>query len=175
MRSITGIVVALASIAWAGRPALAQDVMPLDRPPQVGVPAPAPPYVEGQAIPRGYHVEEHGHHGVVVTGAVLLGLSYGFTAAVGLAGDVISGAFGGRGNEGDVLLIPIVGPFAMMAEEHEVNGALMLSGLTQLGGVALIGAGATTSKVLARDSFAIRMAAPLPAQGGGGLVLGGTF
>jgi len=112
---------------------------------------------------------------MVAGGAVLFGLSYGATALLGLTADLISSAFGHDDHVGDVLLIPIVGPFAMMGVMGEFNGGLMFDGLAQVGGVALMAAGWTPSKVLVKNSVTIRTAAPLPVAAGGGLVLGGTF
>ena len=117
----------------------------------------------GGPIPQGYHLEERPRRGLVIAGAVVLGVPY----AIGLAG-----AGGGNfPNSSGWLIVPVLGPWLTLASRHSsrcslsssdvcINSGeddvtrtfLILDGMMQLGGALMLTIGlASPSKVVARD------------------------
>ena len=93
------------------------------------------------------------------------------------AGPALSQALDGNGGNYALLLVPGVGPFAVMIADGRYNEGLMFVGGAQLLSLGIMALGAATPPkvTLVRDSFALRAAAPVALPGGGGLSLSGTF
>jgi hypothetical protein len=101
-------------------------------------------YVDGGEIPPGYHVETGIRTGLVIAGAVMLGVGYGIAAGAAASTDI--------GDEGHVLYVPVVGPF-ILAGRFDYGGELgglafmvvglplILNGLVQTAGTILLVAG----------------------------------
>lgn len=141
------------------------------------------PY-QGGPVPRGYHVEERPRRGLIIAGALVLGIPW----AIGVS--VISGE--NYPNSSGWLLVPGLGPWITLAARHDsrcsgsssciddgVNAAtrtlLVLDGLMQTSGAAMLIVGlASKNKVVTRDFVgSLRFApAPLGKQGYGGFVTG---
>lgn len=126
-------------------------------------------YVEGAQIPDGYTKVERVRKGLVIGGAVTLGVGWliASTAAASIDEDIE--------DETAPLFIPVVGPFiAMGTLEAEGAGraALFVNGMAQVAGAAmLIGGIAATKTVLVRTKTAEINVRP----GLGNLQLDGTF
>lgn len=158
--------------------------------------APRPPEsvpYDGGAVPQGYHIEERARRGPVIAGVVVLSSAY----ALGL----IAGSADNFPNSTGWLVVPVVGPWITLASRHQeqdcsfnssgpISGScvssddnnttrtvLVLDGLTQATGAALLIYGlASPKKVLARD-FVGRLEftpAQMGKNGFGGFVMG-TF
>lgn len=138
-------------------------------------------YEEGDAIPPGYRTGTRVRKGLVVGGAVTLGVSYLltiFVAGIGqLANDV--GSTGSR--DYGPLLIPVVGPFIGIATTHASNGGafgLAFLGVAQTAGLGmLIGGIAAPKTVLIRNEAGSVKLQVVPQLGMGSTGLGvvGTF
>lgn len=126
-------------------------------------------YVEGAEIPDGYTKVERVRKGLVIGGAVTLGVGWliAATAAASIDDEIE--------DETAPLFIPVVGPFiAMGTLEAEGAGraALFVNGMAQAAGAAmLIGGIAATKTVLVRTKTAEINVRP----GVGNLQLDGTF
>ena len=116
-------------------------------------------YHEGQAPPPGYHLEENPRKGLVIAGAVVLGVTYGLSASIGLAA---------QNTDYRWLAIPVFGPFIALGARNECNSNnfgcegidtvvrfyLVLDGIAQLGGAAMLISGvAFRKKELVSDTY----------------------
>jgi hypothetical protein len=140
-------------------------------------PAPGPRVItdweEGQTIPQGYHTTTRIRTGLVVGGAVTFGVLW-LTSAFGGA---IASDVGSR--SGKLLIIPVVGPFTVVPTGSVTADLfLVLDGIAQAGGVAMLVAGIAAPKtVLVRDIAGVTIR-PTPmtfGPGSGGFGLRGTF
>ena len=138
---------------------------------------PIPPreieYDEGQTIPPGYHKTTKIRTGLVVGGAVLFGVLWLTSASIGaVASDVGS-------RTGKLLIIPAVGPFTLVPSGYATADLfLVLDGICQIGGIAMLVAGLAAQKtVLVRDIAGLKIQ-PTPmtfGAGSGGFGFRGTF
>ncbi|WP_434041027.1 MULTISPECIES: hypothetical protein [Sorangium] len=189
-----GIIV---SLAGAGQ-ARADDASPPAPPPMAQQPLPAPqappppgfhaapgvapagpkvlPWREGEPVPPGYHPETRVRKGLVISGAIVFGTVYLFTAIGG--GDAVY-----RGSPGyAALFVPVAGPFLTLATTRQDDletMALVLDGLVQATGAALLLPGLLVPKtVLVRDDVGKAFVVPAPMSFGpssAGLGLVGRF
>jgi hypothetical protein len=160
---------AAASLAVTFSPAraLADEPSPLP---------PAPAVAEARRgdtpVPAGYHAETRARPGLIIGGAIPLGILYTFSW---IAGGVVNAT----GGSGDFLYVPVFGPFLQMTKTRDGgnNGILAIDGLGQAAGAAMLVAGIVwREKVLVRNDTARLTVVPM-AHGskGGGLTLVGTF
>ena len=104
------------------------------------------PYKDGYPIPEGYHPEMRMRQGLVIAGGVTFGAMYLFSAA------------GAAASADKSLFVPIAGPFLQLGnidftsttEGRAFAGlaavVLVVDGLAQLAGAAMLLAGLTTKK-----------------------------
>jgi hypothetical protein len=142
------------------------------------------PY-NGGPVPAGYHVEEHARRGLVIGGAVTLGVPWvlGLTIASGYD----------FSNHSGWLVVPALGPWLTIAtrstetdcsiyaqsvdcsQDNSVRTMLILDGLTQAAGTFMLIYGlASTKKVVVRDFVGTLHFAParMGKLGYGGVVSG---
>lgn len=113
----------------------------------------------GEPIPPGYHPVTRIRKGLVIGGSVLFGTVYLISALTGAAVSDVCTASGSAscGRSAKLLFIPVVGPFTMLGNTTSALGnfALVLDGLAQAGGVAMLIAGIAAPKtVLVRNDLA---------------------
>ncbi len=114
------------------------------------------PYYESQPIPNGYHLESRARRGLVIAGAITLGVPYVFSASV---------ASSSKDDRDTWLVLPVVGPFIDFGSRKGCDTAycgsgdsdarflLMLDGLTQAAGATMLIVGlAYPQKLLVRDN-----------------------
>jgi hypothetical protein len=149
------------------------------------------PYDEGQPIPEGYHVEQRVRGGMVIPGAVLLGVSYLLGATVASADNY--------NDQTGWLLLPVAGPWLMLlmhksntsscdptvtfcsttssssSDQTDTRFLLTSDGLVQAAGAVLLILGLRGRQVLVRHGIASLSVAPTRVGSAEGLVLGGRF
>jgi hypothetical protein len=144
---------------------------------------------EGDAIPNGYHKTTKIRTGLVIGGAVTFGVVYLITALTGALvsdiGSAVCSTGDGSCSQGTrsakLLLIPVAGPFTLLGASSSATGNffLVLDGLAQAGGVAMLVAGiAAPRTVLARNDVSLLTLAPKPMTfglHGAGMGLQGSF
>jgi hypothetical protein len=136
-------------------------------------------------VPPGYHVEEHVRRGLVLGGALTLGIPW----ALGVA--IASGS--NFSNQSGWLIVPALGPWITLAarnkcsdgyndtvsclEDPSARAMLVLDGLTQTAGAIMLIAGmAATKKTIVRDFVGNLQFTPAPmGRLGYGGVLSGQF
>ena len=130
---------------------------------------------EGQPIPYGYHHETRVRKGLVISGSIVFGVLYlysGFFAAVGA--DASSGD-----NQLGYLAVPVLGPFLEMTKTDSATAdyVLMLDGLAQAAGVAMLACGLIYPKhLLVRNDLASMTVVPMKiGMEGSGLGVVGRF
>jgi hypothetical protein len=168
----------------ASMPAAAQTAPAAGQPARQPV-AGQPGYTQPQA-PRlvGYRVESEPRVGLIVGGSVLFGIAYFVPLSIVAAAEFP--------NESEWLAIPVAGPFITMAKmdwnemcEDDVECSLgqvanvfggiglVVTGLMQAGGVAMITVGAAVPNERVVPEYAI---APVPmGKDGGGVAVTGRF
>ena len=180
-------------------PPVAQPGYPQPQPgyPPAGYYAPPPGYVPygydaekemkklvkrwepGEPTPAGYHVEEKPKLGLAITGGVLLGTFWLFSAAGG-----VSASHDNGDDKYLPLVAPIVGPFIAMATvpHNDSDAALIafglaIDGLAQAGGAVMLVAGLMgKSPKLVRNDAGFRVTpTPMRVGTGQGLGLVGAF
>ncbi|WP_437730034.1 hypothetical protein [Sorangium sp. So ce1335] len=144
-----------------------------------GAPAAGPkvlPWREGEPVPPGYHPEARVRKGLVISGAIVFGTVYLFTA-IGGADAVYRGSSGYA-----ALFVPCAGPFLTLATTRQDDletMALVLDGLVQITGAALLLPGLLVPKtVLVRNDVGKPFVLPTPMSFGpssAGLGLVGRF
>lgn len=183
MRVLVSLSVAL-SIAFCWQPPAAAERVSQEPPrePVPVTPLPSNPpklrYQAGEPIPPGYHMVERPLTGLIVTGAVTFGVTYGFTAGVAILANFLSHIVWDEDADDKWLAlgIPVAGPLIFCASDGHVEPLLILDSAAQATGVALIVIGASTkSRTLVLDRPALGAVAPMPVAGGSGLMLSGTF
>jgi len=136
-------------------------------------------------VPPGYHVEEHVRRGLVIGGALTLGIPWALSVTVA------SGA--NFSNQSGWLIVPALGPWITLATREKCSGyssnnlncledpsaqaMLVLDGIAQTAGAIMLIAGiAATKKVVVRDFYSSLHFAParMGKLGYGG-VLSGEF
>ncbi len=143
--------------------------------------APIPPgpeemdYVEGTPIPYGYTRVEKTRKGLVIGGAITLGVVYGFSAAFGAIGEDLRNANETRTNTAS-MWIPVAGPFLQMKETSSSTGKLLLFhvGLAQTAGALMLVYGLTTPRTLLvrNDQLSV---VPLLSTDAAGAMVSGSF
>ncbi|WP_437302531.1 hypothetical protein [Sorangium sp. So ce388] len=144
-----------------------------------GAPAAGPkvlPWSEGEPVPLGYHREKRVRKGLVISGAIVFGTVYLFTA-IGGADAVYRGSSGYA-----ALFVPCAGPFLTLAttQQHSLERVgLVVDGLVQITGAALLLPGLLVPKtVLVRHDVSKAFVLPAPMSFGpdsAGLGLVGRF
>ncbi len=141
------------------------------------------PYVEGGPVPRGYMIEEYHPKGLIIAGAITLGVLYTFSVTASVSDN------GKNGN--GWLAVPVIGPFGWLAARHECIDTYsysstcsneqtyktwaMLDGLGQVAGATMFIAGlAITRKHLVLVDQDV-LVAPYATSTGSGLRLMGRF
>lgn len=137
-------------------------------------------YHEGQAIPEGAHVENRPKLGLIISGAVVLGVWWIIEWT-----STIEGCYGCNNAQVPVSFIPVAGPFVQLALLHYNNTGdrvlapfVVIDGLLQgLGAGLLLGGALTSRKVLVYDAYGVQgTILPMGVPGGGaGLSAMGTF
>ncbi len=166
----------------AAAPVAAAPAAPVAAPP--GSP-PRKPYREGAPIPQGYHVEQRVRKGMVIAGAITLGIPY----TIGLA------AAGGSNfrNESGWLALPALGPFITLGRRHAdchtgskaasclgdvmLGFGLVLDGLAQTAGATLllIGVSAPKTELVRNDVMSLSVLPGRVGTSGYGLRAVGQF
>lgn len=143
------------------------------------------PYVEGSPVPRGYVLEEYHPRGLIIGGAVTLGVLYmtSFSVAAGNNFD----------NANGWLAVPVIGPFGWLAarktptcgvapytytcgDESSNRTMVALDGMGQAAGAAMLIAGlAVTRKHLLLVDPQDVIVAPYASSSGSGLNIIGRF
>jgi hypothetical protein len=143
-------------------------------------------------VPRGYHVEERARRGLIIGGALTLGIPWMLGITVASTDDF--------SNQSGWLVVPTLGPWITIAtretdktcsfysstggtstsschDDNTVRTLLILDGLTQAAGTVMLIAGlSSTKKVLARDFVGSLHFTPAPiGKLGYGGVLSGEF
>jgi len=144
------------------------------------------PYLEGAPVPRGYMLEEYHPRGLIISGAVTLGVLYAISLSVASSNNFNS-------TDG-WLAVPVIGPFGWLAAKKDQQcvttsyssycddtnnsgdrTAVMFDGLGQVAGAALLTAGlAITRKRLTLVDQDI-VVAPYSTGKASGLTLVGRF
>jgi hypothetical protein len=207
MFSIRSLLATLLTLALASTPVLArgQNEAPPPPPPPPGSVAPNGQYVaplqqttqptyvpqsvalsgprmikdwdETQPIPMGYHAETRVRKGLIISGAVMLGVAYlysALTAAIGA--DIYRGS--GQNNPVAALFVPVAGPFIEIGYSGSATGnvLLVIDGLLQASGAAMIIGGIAAPKmVLVRNDLGSMSLTPLSVPHGTGMALTFNF
>ena len=125
-------------------------------------------YVEGRPIPAGYHLETRARKGLVITGAILLGVPYALSASVASSSTADSDRW---------LWLPVIGPFADLAargdrcvqsydlvrctDDSAERFFLTLDGIVQAAGTAMLVLGlALPQRLLVRDDAPFAASSP---------------
>ncbi len=143
------------------------------------------PYVEGSPVPRGYILEEYHPRGLVIGGAVTLGVLYAISLSVASSNnfDTANGW----------LAVPVIGPFGWLAarktptcgtdpytytcsDESSNRAMVALDGMGQAAGAAMFIAGMaiTRKRLLLVDQQEV-IVAPYASSSGSGLRIFGRF
>jgi hypothetical protein len=112
---------------------------------------------EGDPVPDGYRPVQRTRTGAIVGGCVTLGVMWLISALVAAAAQDASTATGGTSNPDAALYVPVVGPFIQMGGTGSALGnmVLLVDGLAQTAGFALLVYGVTTPRnVLVRADLA---------------------
>ena len=143
------------------------------------------PYVEGAPVPRGYMLEEYHPRGLIIGGAVTLGVLYSISFSVAASNDF--------NHENGWLAVPVIGPFGWLAsrktptcgvqpytyscgDESSNRTMVALDGLGQAAGAAMLIAGlAITRKHLLLVDQQEVVVAPYASSTGSGLNVIGRF
>jgi len=152
------------------------------------LPAKELPYFENRPIPPGYSVEEYHLRGLIIGGAVTLGVLWAISFSVASSND-FSGANGW-------LAVPVIGPFGWLAtrdkpkcddteyyydscnrDESSNRTLVAFDGIGQLAGSAMLIAGLaiTRKRLVLVDPQAAISVAPYSSSRGSGLQLVGRF
>lgn len=171
-----------AALCGSAAPALAQTYL-LEPPMPYG-----PRYIknwnEGQPIPAGYHEETRVRKGPVIAGAVLLGVTYIYTAFfASLTADFENeqnGTGTSHSNPASELYIPVLGPFMEVSHTNleTLKYLLILDGVAQASGATmfLYGIVAQRAILVRNDVFAMVTVTPMRlGQDGSGFGFVGRF
>ncbi len=146
------------------------------------------PYNEGAPIPRGYMLQEYHPRGLIISGAVTLGVLYAISLSVASSNNF--------NTANGWLAVPVIGPFGWLAtrkapsnicgsgsftyscnnDDSDNRTAVVLDGMGQVAGAALLVAGlAITRKHLILTDPSEVMVAPYASSTGSGLRIFGQF
>lgn len=140
-------------------------------------------YFEGDPVPDGYRKATRIRRGLVIAGATTFGAAWMLSVITASISVDVHGGVSGNMTESDsaTLYIPVAGPFVSLATyDPSATGSLtlVLDGLAQSGGIAMLIAGlAAQQTYLRRTSRAERTVQlrPLAGPGLAGMGLGGAF
>jgi hypothetical protein len=131
---------------------------------------------EGEPVPYGYHRSERTRRGPLISGAILFGVTYLYSAFFASIGDDLSD---GGTNQLSWLYVPVIGPFAEISRSTSAtaNYVLVLDGLAQATGAALfIYALSSPMPVLVRNDLAMVTVTPtFVGKDGTGMAVAGRF
>lgn len=139
---------------------------------------------EGEPIPPGYHPVTRVRKGLIIGGAVTFGVVYLSNVLAAVIHSDACKSLSCTGGSWNALYAPIVGPFIQMGYTSSATGNffLVLDGLVQAGGVAMLIAGIAAPKtVLVRNDLALSKKfeiKPMPmsfGSGGAGFGFVGKF
>ncbi len=132
-------------------------------------------YVEGSPIPYGYTRVEKTRKGLVIGGAVTLGVVYGFSAAFAAIGEDLRRTNETR-TDTSAMWIPIAGPFMQIKETTSSTGKLLFFhvGLAQTAGALMLVYGLTSPRTLLvrNDQLSV---VPMLSKDASGMMVMGTF
>lgn len=132
-------------------------------------------YVEGAPIPYGYTRVEKTRKGLVIGGAITLGIVYTASAAFAAIGEDLRSANETRTNTSS-MWIPVAGPFLQMKETTSNTGRLALFhvGLAQTAGALMLVYGLTSPRtILVRnDQLSV---VPMLSKDATGMMVSGSF
>jgi hypothetical protein len=113
---------------------------------------------EGEPLPAGYHKATRPRVGLIVGGSVLFGVTWLTSAFAG----AVASDIGAR--NGKLLIIPVVGPFTLVPSGSTTGDLfLVLDGLAQAGGLAMLVVGIAVPKTVAvRNDIAKVQIMPTP-------------
>ena len=125
--------------------------------------------------PAGYTEVHRKHKGLIIGGAVTLGVTYSISAMVAAIGDDT----GDGDNEVEAMWIPVLGPFLQIRETESSTGDFFLAhmGAAQLAGAIMLVYGMSNDKrVFVRNDLVSELSiGPLAAKGASGVALSGRF
>lgn len=187
-RVVAGAGLALLAASVEARAQTATPTQPVVTPSPAPAPTPSSSqWHEGDPVPPGYHVEEQPRSGLVIAGAIVLGVPYFFSAVSALAAS--------SQNESGWLYVPVAGPWltlgrrtyscnpddnnqttseslACVGDVFVVMG-LVFDGIMQATGGALLLAGELATKPgLVRNDEAVRVVPMRMGSGAGAGVIG---
>ena len=146
--------------------------------PAYGIPVRGPEemdYVEGTQIPYGYTRVEKTRKGLVIGGAITLGIVYSASAVFGVIGEDLRESNETRTNT-SAMWIPVAGPFLQMKETDSATGRLGLFavGAAQVGGALMLVYGLTSPRTLLvrNDQLSI---VPMLSKDASGMMVAGSF
>jgi hypothetical protein len=116
-----------------------------------------------QMIPHGYHRETRVRKGMVISGAIIFGVPYLYSALAGAVGSDASSVDGGS-NKLAAMYVPVLGPFIEMGETSSatVRYMLALDGAAQAVGAFMVIYGLTSPRpVLVRNDLALLTVVPM--------------
>ena len=129
-------------------------------------------YREDLPVPPGYRVRREPRRGLLTTGLIMFGASYGIMAGIGAAALVDDDE---QSSENARLLVPIIGPVLMPLEDEDSRGSLILFGAgPQAAGLALIMAGVMSERQTLVPDTRVSVT-PVLAPGTAGVVVGGQL
>lgn len=132
-------------------------------------------YVDGNPIPYGYTRIQKTRKGLVIAGAVTLGVVYGFSAAFGAVGEDLRNA-NETHTDTSAMWIPIAGPFLQIKETSTSTGKLFFFhvGLAQTAGALMLVYGLTAPRTLLvrNDQLSV---VPMLSKDAGGMMVSGRF
>jgi hypothetical protein len=130
---------------------------------------------ERRPVPYGYTRVERKRKGLIIGGAVSLGVTYGVSMFAAAVGEDLEES-GATHTDVSALWIPVAGPFLQLRETTSSVGKFWVIhlGLAQLAGALMLGYGLTSPKVLLvrNDQLSI---APMIGEGTSGMTVAGRF
>ena len=132
---------------------------------------------DGDPIPWGYHREERVRKGEVISGSIVFGVPYLYSAFFAAVGADAYGS-SGESNKLGWLYLPVLGPFLELTEFHSstLDYLWIIDGVAQALGAALVIHGMTSPRpVLVRNDLALSVMPARLGQDGTGLMILGRF
>jgi hypothetical protein len=132
---------------------------------------------DGDQIPWGYHREERVRKGEVISGAIVFGTAYLYSAFFAAVGTDAYGT-SGESNKLGWLYLPVLGPFLELGEFSSAtfDYILVIDGVAQALGAALVIHGMTSPRpVLVRNDLALSVTPARLGRDGTGLTILGRF
>jgi hypothetical protein len=157
---------------------LSQTTQPVYVPQSVALSGPRfiKDWQDGNPIPWGYHREERARKGEIISGAILFGVPWLYSAFFASLGADLSN---GGSNDLAALYVPVLGPFIEMTQTSSSSAhfILALDGVAQGVGAALFFHGLSSPRpLLVRNDLASFMITPTPlGKDGTGVAMMGRF